>query len=291
MDPVKTEPAGTEYRSFFSQTIRGEVSYLIYLPPGYKEETDRRYPVVYWLHGGGGNQRTGDNFIECLDAAIRSGAAPAMIAVLVNGVGSSLFCDSLDGKKPVETVVVKELIPHIDATCRTYGTRRMRAVEGFSMGGFGALHLGFKYPELFGTVTALAHAPIRPDSGWPKVDRVWKTGPLAGNLEYFRENDPFQLLEKNAESIRRDVRVRLSVGDSDNPNTVARTRELHEKMTALSIPCELIVVPGVKHSYMNLYAELGDIEFQFYKALSEKVVADNLSHERPLRRRQSAKGR
>jgi endo-1,4-beta-xylanase len=214
-----------------------------------------------------------------------------MIAVLVNGVGSSLFCDSLDGKKPVETVVVKELIPHIDATCRTYGTRRMRAVEGFSMGGFGALHLGFKYPELFGTVTALAHAPIRPDSGWPKVDRVWKTGPLAGNLEYFRENDPFQLLEKNAESIRRDVRVRLIVGDSDNPNTVARTRELHEKMTALSIPCELIVVPGVKHSYMNLYAELGDIEFQFYKALSEKVVADNLSHERPLRRRQSAKGR
>ena len=265
LDPVKDEPEGTHYRSFFSPTIQDDVSYLVYLPPDYETAKSRDYPVVYWLHGGGGNQRTGDNFVERLNDAICRGAAPAMIAVLVNGVGGSLFCDSIDGNKPVETVIVKDLIPHIDATYRTYGTSRMRAVEGFSMGGFGALHLAFKYPHLFGAATALAHAPIRPDSGWPKVDRVWKTGPLAGNVEYFRKNDPFQLVEKNANSIRQGMRIRLIVGDADNPNTVARTREFYDKMTGLYLPCELIVIPGIKHSYMNLYEELGDKEFAFYK--------------------------
>jgi S-formylglutathione hydrolase FrmB len=265
LDPVKDEPKGTYYKSFFSPTIQGDVSYLVYLPPDYETTKSRGYPVVYWLHGGGGNQRTGDNFVERLNDAICCGAAPAMIAVLVNGVGSSLFCDSIDGKKPVETVIVKDLIPHIDATYRTYGTGRMRAVEGFSMGGFGALHLAFKYPHLFGAVTALAHAPIRPDSGWPKVDRVWKTGPLAGNVEYFRKNDPFQLVEKNSDTIRQGMRIRLIVGDADNPNTVARTRELYDKMAGLNLTSELIVIPGIRHSYKNLYEELGDKEFSFYK--------------------------
>jgi len=267
LDPVKDEPAATLYKTFFSETVQKDVSYLVYLPPDYETETERRWPVVYWLHGGGGNQRTGDNFVERLDAAIRSGAAPAMIAVLVNGVGGSLFCDSIDGNVPVESVIVKDLIPHVDAAYRTHGTRRMRAIEGFSMGGFGALHLGFKYPHLFGGVTALAHAPIRPDSGWPKVERVWQLGPFAGNVDYFAENDPFQLVEKNAEAIRVGTQTRLTVGDADNPNTVARTRELHEKMTGVDLPCQLIVVPGIKHSYMNLYAELGDGEFQFYRSL------------------------
>jgi len=273
LDPVKDEPMGTHYKTFFSPTIQGQVSYLIYLPPEYEKAVSRCYPVVYWLHGGGGNQRTGDNFVERLDEAIRSGAAPEMIAVLVNGVGGSLFCDSFDGKKPVETVIVKDLIPHIDATYRTHGTQQMRAVEGFSMGGFGALHLAFKYPDLFGAVTALAHAPIRPDSGWPKVDRVWKTGPLAGNVDYFRKNDPFQLVEDNSDTIRRGMQVRLIVGDSDNPNTVARTRELYEKMKGLNLSSELIIVPGVKHSYKNLYQELGDREFVFYKKVFAEALA------------------
>lgn len=206
-----------------------------------------------------------------------------MIAVLVNGVGGSLFCDSIDGKVPVETVIVNDLIPHIDAAYRTHGTRQMRAIENFSMGGFGALHLGFKYPHLFGAVTALAHAPIRPDSGWPKVERVWQLGPFAGNVDYFAENDPFQLVEKNADTIRAGTHTRLIVGDADNPNTVARTRELHEKMTALGLPCQLLVVPEVRHSYMNLYAELGDDEFRFYESLfsGQSADADKAAEEDP----------
>jgi enterochelin esterase-like enzyme len=177
VDPNKEEPSGTQYKTFHSRTIDGDVSYLVYLPPNYESDAQRRYPVIYWLHGGGGNQRTGDYFVEKMGEAMQAGKTPEAILILVNGVGGSLFSDSIDGSKPVETVIVRDLIPHVDATYRTFGMRKMRAVEGFSMGGFGALHLTFKFPDLFGSITALAHAPIRPDSGWPKVDRVWKTGP------------------------------------------------------------------------------------------------------------------
>lgn len=55
VEPTKAEPAGTRYRTFRSNTISAEVSYLLYLPPGYETNKDKRYPVVYWLHGLGGH--------------------------------------------------------------------------------------------------------------------------------------------------------------------------------------------------------------------------------------------
>jgi len=164
----------------------------------------------------------------------------------------------------VETVIIRDLIPHIDEAYRTWGTREGRAVEGFSMGGFGALHLGFKYPELFGAVTSLAPAPIRPDSGWPKVERVWQTGPYQGDASYFKDNDPFELAAKNTAAIGAGMRLRLVVGDADNPNTVARVKELDARLRALGTPAQLILVPGVRHSYRNLYDEMGEVEFAFY---------------------------
>ncbi len=157
VDSDRHPPAGTKYETFFSPTIQHQVSYLIYLPPGYASATQGRYPVIYWLHMRGGTQREGaDNFVPILDAAIRSGRVPATIVVLVNGLGNSRWLDSQDGRRPVETVIVRDLIPHIDSSYRTIADRSARAVEGFSMGGFGAAHLGFKYPEVFGVVSTLA---------------------------------------------------------------------------------------------------------------------------------------
>ena len=76
-------------------------------------------------------------FVSPLAAAIRAGKAPAMIVVLVNGIAASFYCDSPNGKLPVDSVIIKELIPHVDQTYRTIARREARAVEGFSMGGYG----------------------------------------------------------------------------------------------------------------------------------------------------------
>src|SRR4051812_9355018 len=94
LDPDKSEPAGTKYGSFSSKLAGTDVSYLIYLPPDYATNTTRRYPVVYWLHGLGGTQKTGVKFVAPLDTKIREGKAPSIIVVLVNGMRDSLYCDS-----------------------------------------------------------------------------------------------------------------------------------------------------------------------------------------------------
>ncbi len=266
VDPDRTAPESTLYRTCYSRTIRSDYSYLIALPPDYESAKDKRYPVIYWLHGGGGNQRTGAYFVKSYQDAVTAGNAPKALLVLVNGVGGSLFCDAKDGTKPVATVIINDLVPHIDATYRTMARREMRAIEGFSMGGFGALHLATKFPEVFGSMTALAHAPIRPNSGWPKVDLVYKSGPMQGDDAYFNRNDPFQLVEQNAARIRAGVKMRFIVGTSDNPNTQARTKEFYDKTRRLGIVSSLITVPDVAHSYMRLYDQIGN-SFEYYTAL------------------------
>src|SRR4029079_838014 len=81
---------------------------------------------------------------------------PPLIHVHAFGGRNSNFCDSFDGQVMGETVIIRELIPHIDATYRTRPTREGRAIQGFSMGGQGALRLAVQYPELFGSAVGFA---------------------------------------------------------------------------------------------------------------------------------------
>ena len=65
------------------------------------------------------------------------------------GLPRSLWADSKDGAAPVETVFIKEVITDVDRAFRTVASREGRILEGFSMGGYGAARLGFKYPQIF----------------------------------------------------------------------------------------------------------------------------------------------
>lgn len=273
LDPDRSEPAGTRYRTFASKLAKSEVSYLVYLPPDYETAKSRRYPVVYWLHGLGGTQRTGEKFVAPLDAAIRAGRAPAMIAVLVNGMRDSLYCDSADGKIPVESVIVRELIPHVDQAYRTLADRRSRAVEGFSMGGFGAPHLGFKYPEVFGVVGLMAGVyqdvetivlPVKPEIG----EKMF-----GGDMRRASAENPSALLEKNIEAIRGRTWVRICVGDKD-PG-LGRSQAAHKALDRLKVAHEFHVVAGVAHNPEKLYHGLGDDAFAFFR----KAFASPPAHE------------
>jgi dipeptidyl aminopeptidase/acylaminoacyl peptidase len=100
VDPDRTEPEGTKYKTFPSKTIKAQVSYLVYLPPGYEKQKDLRYPVLYYLHGSGGTPRRGGaDIAKRLDKAIRAGRADPLIVVMVNGLrGATMYCDSKGGK-------------------------------------------------------------------------------------------------------------------------------------------------------------------------------------------------
>ena len=273
LDPDRAEPAGTHYRTFHSQLVASDVSYLIYLPPDYETNPTRRYPVVYWLHGYGGNQRAGAVFVNPLDAAIRAGKAPPMIAVLVNGLAASFYCDSLDGSRPVDSVIVKELIPHVDGTYRTLAGRENRAVEGFSMGGYGAAHLGFKHPGLFGIVSIFSGA-LTDSVEWGELHEPQggrRKMMLAAPKAYFDATDLATVIRHNLDAIRGRQKIRMAVGSEDSlrPNNQA----MHEFLTSLKIEHDWEIVVGAAHDSRKVYAIIGDRAFAWYrKALAQDAI-------------------
>jgi enterochelin esterase-like enzyme len=144
----------------------------VYLPPSYAVETERRFPVVYFLGGfnapvdaylpGGiyGSLVTG-----AVERAMVEGEVAEMIVVVVSGCNAlrgSFYVDS-----PVsgdwERHVVQEVVGHVDARYRTEASPSARGLSGHSMGGFGALNLALRHPEVFGWCYALSPSLLEPD--------------------------------------------------------------------------------------------------------------------------------
>ena len=248
MPPV--EGPNLHYKTFDSKTAGEPVSYLIYLPPDYTTAKDRRYPTVFWLHGIGGAQTGVPAMAERLTKAIEAKKTPPMIVVYVNGMINSGYAD---GRFAVETVTIKELIPHIDASYRTFATREGRIIEGFSMGGGGAAKWGFKYPELFGTVSILAGAMRSPDAAAGR-----------GMTERNPGDSPWLLAEKNLDKIRGRTAIRVAVGDKDGLKET--NRKYHELLEKLGLAHEFHVVPDAGHSPNPIYDGLDDQNWSFFRA-------------------------
>jgi enterochelin esterase-like enzyme len=265
VDSTKTAPSLTRYGRYRASTIAGrETDYLVYLPPGYDEagNSDRRYPVVYWLHGYDSEPQDGLPFVEGIDAAIRRRDAPAMIIVLPNGLKDGWWVDSANGSQPVESVIIKDLIPHVDSTYRTVADRRGRAVEGFSMGAWGALHLAFKYLELFGAVTAVS-APFH------RHDRFWYLGRIFGGDAAYYAEDPVTRARRDPAAIR-GLRIRLICGEKDQLGHLAYDQMFDKRLTEWGIAHETVIVPGVDHNAGDLYQGMGAGAFKFYATVFER---------------------
>ena len=175
--PAEANAAGSLERATFHATALEknplgdpvEQPVLVYLPPSYREHPERRYPVVYLLHGLGMKPSDWEAswpghlpLSERLDRASRAGEFPDMIVVYVNGanryMGSLYMNSSIAGRW--EDAVVRDLVSWIDGRYRTLRRASSRGVAGLSMGGFGALRFGFLHPDVFGAVYALSPAFI-----------------------------------------------------------------------------------------------------------------------------------
>src|SRR5262249_36957396 len=117
--------ANTTYATFHSDIVGADVGYRVSLPADYDASSDA-YNVLYLCHGGGGNLLTMSYFVAKLREAADGGQAPKnVITVSINGL-ASMYVDSAPGALydvPMESVIIQELVPHIDATYRTLGTR------------------------------------------------------------------------------------------------------------------------------------------------------------------------
>jgi acetyl esterase/lipase len=256
------------FHTFRSAAAKSEVGFHVYTPAVYGTEKERRFPVLYWLHGTGGGLAGIAPLSAWFDAAIRDGKIPPMLVVFPNGLPASLWCDSSDGERPVETILIRELIPHLDGTYRTIASREGRILEGFSMGGFGAARLGFRYPDLFCAVSILAGGPLDLDFSGPRatanpaereriLDRTF-----GGDLDRYRAVHPLTVAEQHADAVRGRVRVRLAVGSLDFTEPLNRAYSAH--LGKLAIDHTFTVVPGVDHDTLALLRGLGEANWQFY---------------------------
>jgi S-formylglutathione hydrolase FrmB len=173
MLPWSAELAGRiDEQVITSELLRGnplndpfERPVLVYLPPGYDEQPDRRYPSVYVIQGYGGHLAMWRNrtpfrqpFIETADQVFATGAAPPAIVVYADawtGYGGSQFVDS-PGTGRYHSYLCDEVVPWIDRRYRTLPDPAHRAISGKSSGGFGAMITPMLRPDLFGALATHA---------------------------------------------------------------------------------------------------------------------------------------
>jgi S-formylglutathione hydrolase FrmB len=139
-----------------------ELEVALWLPPSYGSSS-MRYPVVYFLAGYGETASTA-SIGAVLEQLITEGAAPEMILVGVDGInafGGSFYVDSTVTGNWAEAIH-DDLVGYVDANLRTLPTPASRGIAGFSMGGFGALDVAMRHPDVFGAVYALSPGLLAP---------------------------------------------------------------------------------------------------------------------------------
>ena len=257
-----------QIEQFKSNAVGGDVSFYIYLPPGY-EAGGKRYPVVYWFHGAFGRPYSATPVVRRLDAAIRVGKAEEMIVVsCLDPTGLSMWTNSKDGRLPMETVIVEELVPHVDSSYRTVADRRGRAIEGFSMGGYGSAYLGIKYDHLFSSVSILAGALHKPET-FRERRRAIFDNVFSGDLEYAREQSPWHVIREKADKIRNNTRVRIYVGADDG--LLDWNSNYHSLLDELDIEHEWGVVPNSPHDLETLMQNWNGDFFAYYRQVFSEV--------------------
>jgi S-formylglutathione hydrolase len=171
----------------------------IYLPPDYDEESGRRYPVLYLLHGVLDDPTIwiepvyqGMTIQATMDSLIGAGAVREMIVVMPNGkntYGGSYYRNSATTGNWGDAIA-RDLVAHVDREYRTIPSAGNRAIAGHSMGGYGAIHLGMLHPDVFSVVYGInpcclccLDLDVPPDDIWRRLASFRSAGELWAALE------------------------------------------------------------------------------------------------------------
>jgi S-formylglutathione hydrolase len=160
-----------------------ELEFTVYFPPSYEDSPTQRYPVVYLLHGNGGNEQTfidgtyqGLNIKTAMDAAIDSGTGREFLIVMPGSntrySGSHYANSSVSGGWA--DAITRELVEHVDKTYRTIPRPASRGLAGHSMGGRGTLFLAATVPGVYGAIYALSPGAMAFESFPPIDDATWQ---------------------------------------------------------------------------------------------------------------------
>ncbi len=245
-------PPTVKHVTFKSPSMGIDVGYYIYLPPGY-ETSQERYPVVYHLHGGRpGAENKAVRLASYVDAAIKKGTIKPTIYVFPNG-GPVSWYDMPEMKHGLgESVFVNEVVPHIDATYRTWGTREGRALEGYSQGGRGTTRIMFKHPELF-----LSVAPGGSGYG-PEKTIQENDGYESATLRFLPIGYNAWDLAKSFAARKEAPQLKILIWDGTKCFNYEFNLKFAAYLKELGIAHEMLVIDGVGHTATGSYDKNGD---------------------------------
>lgn len=179
---IRNVPHGVMQRlEYQSQSIDKAREAFVYLPPGYDGNTDR-YPVLYLLHGAGGDENVWPDRMQAnviLDNLIADGELDPLVVVMPHGFTNRMPTDDrprvASAYKPEmeEFAVdfVSDLVPLVESRYRVVADRAHRAIAGNSMGGGQALAIGLTHPEMFSSVASFSAAmQIANSPAWGGID-------------------------------------------------------------------------------------------------------------------------
>jgi enterochelin esterase-like enzyme len=243
-----------------SPALGRALTYNVYLPTGYAENTNVRYPVMYLLHGNGGNRNdwhVKGKMQSTVDELVAKGQIPSAIFIMPDA-NTNWYVDL---KEKMETAFIEDLMPHVEKTYRTINAREGRVIGGLSMGGYGAVRFVLKYPEKFQAAALLSPAIYNPE---PPADSS------ARHVKVFAEPNTDGAYSKNvwqqynypalmdaflAKGIK--VPMYINSGDDDEFAIEADATLLYSQLRKAKQPAELRIVNG-KHEWMVWETTLGD---------------------------------
>lgn len=237
-----------ECNSVPSKILARSVPYCIVLPASFEADKTRHFPILYELHGLGDNEQffvhSGLwNLVE--DQRERNELKDFLIATPAGG--ATFYINSKDGKVRYEDFLLQEFFPFIEKKYRASPGRANRAISGVSMGGYGALHLAFRHPQLFSSVSAHSAALIEKLPAFLSTTQSLRSrilGAVFGvppDIPFWNANSPLTLARSANLS---GLKIYFDCGDQDDYGFDAGATALDKILTSRKISHEFHVYPG-----------------------------------------------
>ncbi|MEO6721692.1 MAG: alpha/beta hydrolase-fold protein [Ferruginibacter sp.] len=203
-----------------SKILKMERKYAVYLPPDY-ESSERSYPVLYLLHGGGDDQTGWVQFGEVLnitDKAINEGKATPMIIIMPDAnTGTRGYSNNALGTWRYEDFFFEELMPFVEKKYRIKAEKKYRAVAGLSMGGDGSFTYALHHPELFSSACPLSAGtgPLTLEDAKTRLRRDNATTPDSTIEKFYKRQSVPVLVNALPDTLKKSVRWYIDCGDDD----------------------------------------------------------------------------
>ena len=252
--------SSTDLHQLDSKLMTRKIPYYVLSPPNYEADKATRFPVVYLLHGYGGNYR---DWVE-KTKLVEYVAQHNFIVVTVEG-GNGWYTDSVSKpENKYESYIVQELLPEIDKNYRTVAERRGRAVVGLSMGGYGAVKFGLKYPDKF--VFAASMSGAMQIASWKTGDQIPQMFRQMILSTFGDENNPVKkandvfvnFSQLPPEKISALPFFYLDCGTEDELGLLPVNRQLADILQKQKIPHEFRELPG-KHNWDLWGQQIADV--------------------------------